>query len=828
MIQYWYIMFRSFERRMVLVTFFAYTTLCVIAGPLKVNAEWKKDFPVHMDQGNEKKLAEDVCEELEVTSRLTCKQKFLEHGGNFGEPPPELQIRCQSKQDVWFSTTPTKSSQVVVLLNEETQGEPIIFSVIGGSESSNNIINYLFTGELERNFTFWTTVVDKEGAHSAWRKGPVIQPWAEVIQQLEEKEYYIKIEFLFASYQNETHQIKAMFSWNTSDVLDSCFYVTNTCNKQTLGNFFQKSIKPNDEPWVIVGQLPLDDACTFTVEGKYGTTSLAYHTPECYQLPGCEPLPVEIKLNISTIEDDDGLWKVEVQWEKPKYDQDLYIVTLFADNRVLQNITVHGNSTKATFRGVGGTGSYKVEVIAVLGSGRSFNIGQGFIPVRIDESEGMVIGLAWMVALLGALGAAALASGLLSWRRWKHDKQTGQYYAGLKDMSINPFSDADTAQDLIAEDQWEIRPERMLLHEVIGEGAFGVVRRATLLPGSREVAVKMLKDFPSTEEVRSFVAEAELMKSVGAHPHVVSLLGFAPGRRPLLVAEYCARGDLLSFLRCAWDMMVSKRNVKYHNNNKEIIDYRNDLFKDKEMKEPPKIVVNRLYDLQGVCDTELTNLDLLSFCRQIAMGMEFLAANRVVHRDLAARNVLVTADRTLKIADFGLSRDVYQENQYKQKGNGKIPIKWMALESLTHRVYTTQSDVWSFGVVMWEVATLGGAPYASVNGARLPRLLRAGYRMPRPPACDPQLYELMLECWHERPLSRPTFPELHARLDALLAACAHPYLPLSLPPPADELHRPASSLRAPHRYVRMLLRGEHWPRTPSYERPAPAAATRLP
>lgn len=139
--------------------------------------------------------------------------------------------------------------------------------------------------------------------------------------------------------------------------------------------------------------------------------------------------------------------------------------------------------------------------------------------------------------------------------------------------------------------------------------------------------------------------------------------------------------------------MVSKRNAKYYNNNIYTSDYRNDLFKCKIQTENSKLVVNKLYELQDICDRELTSLDLLSFCRQIAMGMEFLAANRVVHRDLAARNILVTGDRTLKIADFGLSRDVYEENQYKQKGNGKMPVKWMALESLTRRIYTTQSDV---------------------------------------------------------------------------------------------------------------------------------------
>ncbi|KAI9531964.1 Fibroblast growth factor receptor 4 [Dissostichus eleginoides] len=139
-----------------------------------------------------------------------------------------------------------------------------------------------------------------------------------------------------------------------------------------------------------------------------------------------------------------------------------------------------------------------------------------------------------------------------------------------------------------------------------------------------------------------------------------------------------------------------------------------------------------------------------------------------IHRDLAARNVLVTEDNVMKIADFGLARGVHQIDYYKKTTNGRLPVKWMAPEALFDRVYTHQSDVWSFGVLMWEIFTLGGSPYPGIPVEELFKLLKEGHRMDKPSNCTHELYMMMRECWHAVPTQRPTFKQLVEELDKVL------------------------------------------------------------
>ncbi|KAG1939189.1 hepatocyte growth factor receptor isoform X1 [Pimephales promelas] len=273
-----------------------------------------------------------------------------------------------------------------------------------------------------------------------------------------------------------------------------------------------------------------------------------------------------------------------------------------------------------------------------------------------------------------------------------------------------------------------IAREDLLLHvnEIIGRGHFGCVFHGTLLEpdGQKQhCAIKSLNRITDIEEVSQFLKEGIIMKDF-SHPNVLSLLGIClPSEgSPLVVLPYMKHGDLRNFIR-------------------------------DETHNP-------------------TVKDLMGFGLQVAKGMEYLASKKFVHRDLAARNCMLDESYIVKVADFGLARDVYDKEYYSvhNKHGVKLPVKWMALESLQTHKFTPKSDVWSFGVLLWELMTRGAPPYSDVNSFDITVFLLQGRRLLQPEFCPDALYNVMIECWHPKPERRPTFSELVSRIASIFSS----------------------------------------------------------
>ncbi|XP_075908537.1 uncharacterized protein LOC116954713 [Petromyzon marinus] len=247
----------------------------------------------------------------------------------------------------------------------------------------------------------------------------------------------------------------------------------------------------------------------------------------------------------------------------------------------------------------------------------------------------------------------------------------------------------------------------------LGSGAFGTVHKGVWVPEGEsvkiQVAIKVLREGTSPRANKEILDEAYVMASV-EHPHLVRLLGVCLAPSVQLVTQLMPLGCLLEYTRRHRDAIGSQL--------------------------------------------------LLNWCVQIAKGMMYLEERRLVHRDLAARNVLVKTPQHVKITDFGLARllDVNQDEY--QADSGKMPIKWMALESIQYRTFTHQSDVWSYGVTVWELMTFGGKPYEGIPAREIPELLEKGERLPQPPICTIDVYMIMVKCWMIDADSRPRFREL--------------------------------------------------------------------
>ncbi|CAJ0579074.1 unnamed protein product, partial [Mesorhabditis spiculigera] len=330
----------------------------------------------------------------------------------------------------------------------------------------------------------------------------------------------------------------------------------------------------------------------------------------------------------------------------------------------------------------------------------------------------------------------------------------------------------------IKEEDWVIQREDISSGSVIGEGAFGLVCKGSMR-GPRgvpvRVAIKQLKVNAVDEERQEFERELDMMKHVGRHPNIVTMYGYCrEGEAPCMVMEYVPFGDLkhyLQSLRKQLSLAVSTLKSSLRIDDVTCHPINAVSMTDSVMSKNEDHV-----ELQY----ELDPTELQSFACQVAAGMAHLESLGVTHRDLAARNILVGENKQLKISDFGMSR----QGVYVKVSKGVIPLRWLSIEAIKDNVYSTKSDVWAYGVVLWEICTLGGFPYATISDKDLLQYLAEGQRLEKPMSCSDEIYSLMVSCWRTIPTERPSFACLADRLGAIHAPYVE-FLPhAKLPPQA--------------------------------------------
>ncbi|XP_051728146.1 protein tyrosine kinase 2aa isoform X5 [Ctenopharyngodon idella] len=306
-----------------------------------------------------------------------------------------------------------------------------------------------------------------------------------------------------------------------------------------------------------------------------------------------------------------------------------------------------------------------------------------------------------------------------------NEKRLEGIRAGVRAISV---SETDDYAEIIDEEDtytmpstqdYEIQRDRIELGRCIGEGQFGDVHQGVYISPenpSLSVAIKTCKNCTSDSVREKFLQEALTMRQFD-HPHIVKLIGIITENPVWIIMELCTLGELRSFLQ------VRKYNL----------------------------------DLST----------LILFAYQLSTALAYLESKRFVHRDIAARNVLVSSTDCVKLGDFGLSRYM-EDSSYYKASKGKLPIKWMAPESINFRRFTSASDVWMFGVCMWEILMFGIKPFQGVKNNDVIGRIENGERLAMPPNCPPTLYSLMTKCWAYDPSKRPRFTELKTQLSTIL------------------------------------------------------------
>uniref|UniRef100_A0A8C6A2N4 Mast/stem cell growth factor receptor n=1 Tax=Marmota marmota marmota TaxID=9994 RepID=A0A8C6A2N4_MARMA len=360
----------------------------------------------------------------------------------------------------------------------------------------------------------------------------------------------------------------------------------------------------------------------------------------------------------------------------------------------------------------------------------------------------------------------------------------------VEEINGNNYVYIDPTQ-LPYDHKWEFPRNRLSFGKTLGAGAFGKVVEATAYgliksDAAMTVAVKMLKPSAHLTEREALMSELKVLSYLGNHMNIVNLLGACTiGGPTLVITEYCCYGDLLNFLRRKRDSFICSKQedqvdaALYKNllhSKESSCDSSNEYM---DMKPgvsyvvPTKADKRRSARIGSYIEREVTPAimeddelaldleDLLSFSYQVAKGMAFLASKNCIHRDLAARNILLTHGRITKICDFGLARDIKNDSNYVVKGNARLPVKWMAPESIFNCVYTFESDVWSYGIFLWELFSLGSSPYPGMPvDSKFYKMIKEGFRMLSPEHAPAEMYDIMKTCWDADPLKRPTFKQI--------------------------------------------------------------------